>query len=83
MAYEYQMLNHYRYFLTEFINNVYMQGKCTKAQLKPYVQYMRKEIVLHIWKYNISIKTKLGYVLYALTPGIYDKMKHEVHRRRL
>lgn len=76
VSYEYQMLNHYRYFLTDFINNVYKQGKCTKTEIKPYMQYIRKEYLLHIWKYNISFKTKLGYVLYALAPGLYDKMKH-------
>lgn len=75
-SYEYQMLNNYRYFLNDFLDKVYKQGKCTKAEVKPYVQFIRKENLLHIWKYNISFKTKLGYVLYALAPGLYDKMKH-------
>lgn len=74
--YEYQMINHYRYFMNDVIDKVYKQGKCTKEEISSYIYYIRKEILLNIWKYNVSMKTKLGYVLYAVAPGIYKKMKY-------
>ena len=71
--YYYQMLNHYRYFLNDFIKNGY--GK--RKELKPYKEYYRKQIRKYVWKLNACLKTKIGFILFALSPGLYNRLMPE------
>lgn len=68
--YYYQMLNHYRYFLNEFIRNGYGKNR----ELKPYIMYYRKQIWKNVWNLNACFKTKVGFVLFAICPKLYNKM---------
>lgn len=68
--YYYQMLNHYRYFLNEFVK----KGYGNKKELMPYKKYYDKQIQKNVHKLNACLKTKVGFILFAVSPKFYNKM---------